>query len=117
MSIESFKKLETYKGMKKLESNLEKLFVELKYNNKRAKYNYHAGLVAGMLVRDLTIIEPIIKEGEPLDKELGMKIFEQLIPKARSLVEDFNWKLEDLKNLISQFFGDASPQQDKESTT
>ena len=108
MSIEKFAKLETFKGISKKSSDIQQIFLNLKFNKKKPKYNYHSGLVAGMLVRDLTIIKPIIEAKNPVDNEVGTKILEHLLATSKGLVEDFNWNLEDLTNLAYQFFGDDS---------
>jgi len=106
MSVEKYSKLETYKGIKNKFEGIEKFFFDLKFNKKNAKYDYHSGLVAGMMIRDLSILQPIIEQKKEIDKDLGAKILEQLMPKAKSLVEDYNWNLLDLENLIHQFFGE-----------
>jgi len=108
MSVENYSKLETYKGIKKRNNGLEKIFAELKFNKKKPKYNYHSGLVAGMLVNDLTIAKPLLESGKKLDEDLLQKMFERIIPKAKGLVEDFNWNMFDLNQLAEQFFGDES---------
>ena len=82
------------------------MFLELKFNKKVPKYNYHSGLVAGMMVRDLTIMKPIIESKKPIDNHIGLIMFEHLGETAKALVEDFNWNLGDLTNLAEQFFGD-----------
>jgi len=105
MSVDNYSKLETYKRIKKRNTGLEQIFAELKFNKKKPKYNYHSGLVAGMLVNDLTIAKPILENGNKKDLDLIQKIFERLVPKARGLVEDYNWNLDDLNNLAEQFFG------------
>jgi len=107
MSVETSKKLQTYKGIKKVSFDIEKIFLDLKFNKKHPKYNYHSGLVAGMMINDFSILQPIV-EGKVMDKEIGIKMLERVVPKAKSLVEDFNWKLDDLTNLMQQFFGDQS---------
>lgn len=106
MSVEKFTKLETYKGVKKRKAGLEQFFVDLKFNKKKPKYNYHSGLVAGMLVDNLTILRPILEHGGKVDEDLGKKILEKLVPMAESLVTTFNWNMFDLNMLAEQFFGD-----------
>jgi len=106
MSIEKFTKLETYKGIKTKSDGIKQIFLELKFNKKAPKYNYHAGLVAGMLIDKLTILRPILESGKKIDADLGQKILSQLIPMAESLVQTYNWNMYDLTNLAEQFFGD-----------
>ena len=103
MSVEKSNKIETYKGIKKRSGDLSDYFIDLKYNKKVPKYNYHSGLVAGMMVNYLTILEPLIKGKS--DKKIINDIIERIIPMAKSLVETYNWKLGDLTNLAQQFFG------------
>lgn len=99
--------VDTFKGLKKRDTSLENLFAELEFNKKKPKYNYHSGLLAGMLVNDLSILQPILKAGKP-EKDLAVKILERVVPKAQGLVKDFNWNMSDLTNLAEQFFGDES---------
>lgn len=106
MSVDNCSKLETHKGIKKRNNDLEQLFAELKFNKKKPKYNYHSGLVAGMLVNDLTIIKPLLDSNKKLDQDLLQKMLERVIPKTRGLVEDYNWKLYNLNQLVLQFFGE-----------
>ncbi len=105
MSVEKFTKIETYKGIKKRNDKLENIFVDLKFNKKKPIYNYHAGLVAGMMVEQLTHLKPLMES--PADYEETVKIIlERLVGGAKILVKSYNWKLGDLNNLAFQFFGD-----------
>lgn len=106
MSIETPKKLETYRGIKVRESGLEKIFAELKYNKKKPIYNYHSGIYVGMLIDKLSIMQPILESDKKVDYDLGIKMIEQIIPLARSLVETYNWKLDNLKDMAEQVFGE-----------
>lgn len=105
MSIEKFTKLEPYKGIQKKSDGLEKIFAELKYNKKKPKYNYHSGLVAGMIINTLTTTRPIIEANKKQDRDLLQHIFENMMPMIQGLVKDYNWNLLDLNNLTEQFFG------------
>jgi len=91
--------------MKKKKQGLEQFFAELKFNKKKPKYHYWSGVIAGMLVRDLTILEPILAANRKIDENLSEKILAQIIPKAKTLVEDYNWNMHDLNQLADQFFG------------
>ncbi len=104
MSVETSKKLKLFTGVKKKSSGLEQLFAELKENKKKPKYNYSSGLVAGMLIDKLLILQPILKANKKIDENLSKKILEQIIPLAKALVEDYNWNLEHLVDLQDQFF-------------
>lgn len=103
MSIDTSTKIRPFSSIKKRNAFIDMFFVELKYNSKKPKYNYHSGLVAGMLVNDLAIIKPILEAGS-IEKDLLKTMLQRLIPKAKGLVEDYNWKCSDLDNLLEQFF-------------
>lgn len=105
MSIENYSKLETYKGLKKKENDLEKFFVDLKFNNKKPKYNYQSGLTAGMMIQSLFFGRPVIEKGDKADQDVLNKIFGEIIELAKLLVENYNWKLENLNDLMEQVFG------------
>ena len=104
MSVEKSNKLETYKGIKKRSNDLSDYFIDLKYNKKRPKYNYHAGLVAGMMVEQLTHLKPLMESKADYGDTITI-IVERLVKGAKILVESYNWKLGDLTNLAQQFFG------------
>ena len=106
MSIENFTKIEPYKGIEKRNNGLQELFSKLKFNKKKAKYNYHSGLVAGMIVNNLAMLKPFVSSKESRDKTVVQKIIENILPMVRSLVESYNWKMDDLNNLTDEFFGD-----------
>lgn len=106
MSVEKYTKLETFKGIKKKTNAIEQVFLDLKFNKKKPKYNYYSGLVAGMMVRDLTIMKPIIESKKSIDNHILQIMFEHLSQTAKGLVEDFNWNLFDLTQLAHQFFGE-----------
>lgn len=106
MSIETPKKLETFKGIKKKNVGIQQFFIQLKFNKKRPKYDYNSGLVAGMLVDKLSIAKPIIESKDKINEDIAKKMFESIIPMAKTLVESYNWNLPDLTNLAEQFFGD-----------
>jgi len=106
MSVEKYTKLETYKGLKKKENGLGNIFAQLKFNKKKPKYNYHSGLVAGMVINTLTTTRPIIEANQKKDQDLLKVIFQNLMPMIEGLVKDYNWKMDDLNNLTQQFFGD-----------
>lgn len=106
MSIETSKKLESYTGIKIRESGLEKVFAELKYNKKKPIYSYQSGIYVGMLIDKMSIMQPILESGEKIDKDLAMKMLEQIMPLVKTLVETYNWKLENLKDVAEQVFGD-----------
>lgn len=106
MSVDNVRSLKTYKAISKRNDGLESLFVNLTFNKKVPKYNYHSGLIAGMLVNNLVILQPILKANQKIDGDLAKKILQQIIPLAQSLAKDYNWKMNDLNNLAQQFFGD-----------
>jgi len=92
-----------YTGIKTKDNNISNWFLSLKFNKNEPIYNYHSGLVAGILTRDLAMIKPFIEEKKEgiITEELLSSVFED----ARVLVEDYNWKSWDLMNIINQFFG------------
>lgn len=105
MSIETSKKLETYKGIKKKQEDIEQIFAELKFNKKKPKYNYHSGLIAGMMINNMVLLRPIIESKKP-DQEIVAKIMAQIVPMAKDLVENYNWNMGNLTDLAEQFFGE-----------
>ena len=106
MNVDNYTTLETYKGIEKRTSGLGNIFAELKFNQKKPKYNYHSGLLAGMMVNNLVLLRPILKAKG--DQDIIEKILSQIIPMAQDLVSTYNWNLGDLTNLAEQFFGDES---------
>ena len=106
MSIDTYKGIDTAKGLKKKQFGLEQFFVDLKFNTKRARYIYSSGIIAGLLIDKLMIARPIIESGDKINEDIAKKMFEQIVPLAKSLVEDYNWKMLDLNNLAYQFFGE-----------
>ena len=106
MSVEKYTKLETYKGIKKKKDGLESLFAELKFNKKKPKYNYWSGFMAGMLIRNLQWLQPLLASTDELDNNVNKEIFKIVIDNAKTLVNDYNWNMHDLNELASQFFGD-----------
>ena len=108
MSIDTIKSLEPYKGIQKRSNGLDNVFADIKFNKKVPKYNYHSGLLAGMLVSDLIMLRPFVESKKPEDKDLMKLLLENLIPKAQSLANTYNWKLGDLSNLAQQFFGEPT---------
>ena len=70
MSVEKFSKIETFKGIKKKNEGVQQFFLQLKFNKKRPKYDYHSGLVAGMLVDKLSIAKPIIESGDKINEDM-----------------------------------------------
>ena len=106
MSIESYTKIETFKGIEVRNSKLEKLFAQLKFNKKKPKYNYLSGLIAGMMVDKMTMLKPILEAQNKKDIDLIQVLLEGLIPMAKGLVEDYNWNMGNLEDLTDQFFGE-----------
>jgi len=106
MSIEKSNKLETYKGIKKRKNGLEEVFRKLQFNKKKPKHHYWSGLIAGILVRDLQFLQPLLESKNKRDKEPLDKILESVIRSASTLVDEYNWKMYDLNELANQFFSD-----------
>ena len=106
MSVEKYSKLEIYKGITKRTNEIKNIFGELKFNKKKPKYNYWSGFVAGVLVRDLQFLKPLLESKEKFDSESTNIIFESVIDSAKSLVTTYNWNMYDLNQLANQFFGD-----------
>jgi len=92
-------------SIQKKQQGLEQVFAKLKFNKKKPKYNYHAGLVAGMLVNQLKYLKPLM-ESKADYTDVIPKMLEQLVDGSKILVESYNWNLGDLNNLAEQFFGD-----------
>lgn len=104
MSVDTFKQPDTYKGIEKVRDGLESFFFDIKFNKKKAKYNYHSGLIAGMMVNNMILLKPIIEQGDKADQDIIAKILNQIIPMATTLATDYNWNMDDLVNLTEQFF-------------
>ena len=104
IQLENYSQLETFKGIKKKNTNLEQIFAELKFNKKKPKYNYHSGLTAGLLIGNLADLQNALKNK---DKEKFLVLYLKQVAKgAKVLVESYNWNLYDLNQLAFQFFGD-----------
>lgn len=95
--IEAFTKVETFKKLQKSSTYFDNIFSKLLENTKTPKYNYHAGLCAGLLLRDFSIMLT-------LKKDTPKETVETIMDESKTLVETYNWKKTDLYNLLSQVF-------------
>ena len=109
MSVDKYPKLQTgirvSTSIQKKKQGIQQMFSELKFNKKKPKYNYHSGLVGGMLVNQLKYLKPLVESKQDFT-DIIPNMLESLVDGAKILVESYNWKLEDLNNLAEQFFGE-----------
>ena len=100
--------IDVNKSLKVRDDSLSKWFAEIKFNKKKAKYNYHSGLLAGMMVNNMVMLKSVVEQKNPTKetKEIAERILSDIIPMAKQLAEKYNWKMPDLENLAYQFFGD-----------
>ena len=99
MSIESLTKIENYTGITKSRKEIDKLLSEIKENSKKAKYNYESGMVCGLLLRDFSILMT-------LKKDTPKETFKTIIGEVKQLIETYNWKKDNVYDLLSQCFSD-----------
>lgn len=93
-------KVETFKGIKTPNDKIDSIFVNLKENKRKPKYDYYSGLYAGLLLRDFSHLV-LLKTETPTN------LLETIIGEARALVETYNWKRGNLYELLAQCFNEA----------
>lgn len=104
--IENFAGIEPFKGIKSKQSAIGSAFAALKFNNKKPKYNYISGMLAGIIVSKAAMLKGCLEGGDKIEtSETLQQILYDIIDGGRQLAETYNWNLFDLENLINEFFG------------
>lgn len=93
-------KVETYKKIKTSNNSFDRIFVNLKENKRKPKYDYTAGICAGLLLRDFSHLVL-------LKNETPQNLLETIVGEAKLLVETYNWKRDNLYELLAQCFNEG----------
>ena len=82
--------------------NLENMFLKLKYNKRKAKFNYQAGVLSGFILSIIQLIAPVMKKEikTKKDEEAIKKLSKTFFVYAEALTKHCDWKRADLEYLI-----------------
>lgn len=89
---------------KKIKSNLfETVYKELKFNKKKPKYNFHSGMITGILLDQMSILQVLWLKNPKTEKIQSS--MNHIIYCAQTLTRDYDWNMYDIDQAMSRYFG------------
>lgn len=101
--LDHLQKIKTITSIKTI-TDLDKIFVSLKVNNKKPQYNFVSGMVCGILISKTSMVKGLIECGtEAMDSQKLKELITDIIDMIKKLVEEYNWKKDNVIEL-GEFF-------------